>query len=120
LLGLCSSSILKMIEPYCVKFRLSEGEPKTWIMRWWFRVNTKLECLGGQDRAPVDALGIYPGQRGERVILRLYIQFPNQPMQLGLLPHHSTTDWWIFLSLIILPPAQRPIFLETGSWKLTH
>jgi hypothetical protein len=29
LLGLCSSSILKMIEPYCVKFRLSEGEPKT-------------------------------------------------------------------------------------------
>jgi hypothetical protein len=57
-----------MIEPYCVKSRLYEGEPKTWIMRWWFRVNTKLECLGGRDRAPVDALGIYPGQGGQWVL----------------------------------------------------
>jgi hypothetical protein len=29
LLGLCSSSILNMIEPYCVKLGLYEWEPKT-------------------------------------------------------------------------------------------
>ena len=56
-LGLCASSILKMSEIYCVKLRLYEGEPKTWIMRWWFRVNTKLGCLGGRDRAVWMPLG---------------------------------------------------------------
>jgi len=95
-LGLRFSSILKMIELYCVKLRLYEGEPKAWIMRWWFRVYTKLERLGGQDRAPVDARGIYPGQ-GQWVILRLYIQFSNQPTQCGLL-RHLHHHWLMTLS----------------------